>query len=148
MRSKFFLGLFVSILALTGATFGQVGTGTVHGNQITFPPGTILATAPAGDSIAYYNIYRCTGNATACTTTAPITGNWAVIATGSNGDTTAAPDVFVDPAAGLVAGTTYTYAVTTVDTNGNESAFSPSVTLTFSVIPNPLPPPSCSGKVI
>jgi hypothetical protein len=121
--------LFVTVICDVWA-YGQ--TGTPHGVNVTW-----TAPSPAGGSgtIAGYNVYRCPGTCTAASTA------WVKIDTSldlTNG--------YLDQST-LVAGSTYSYASTAVDSTGNESAFSNVATITFVAVPNPGAPSGCNAKV-
>ena|SRR5271167_392650 len=131
MKGKLFLAVLVAFLTVG---FSAAQTGTQHGVGITWPVGTVVSGST--DTIAGYNIYRCTGT---CSNTS-ISG-WSKL-----DGTLDANLTYLDQSA-LVTGTVYNYVVTSVDPAGNESAFSPMATVTFSAIVNPNPPASCNAKV-
>ena len=133
MKGKVLLAIFVALLIGTGIDLAQ--TGTQHGVLVSWTPGSIISGGPAGDAVAGYNIYRCLGTCTASQ------GGWVKI------DATLDLGLsYLDASANLSPNTTYSYAATTVDTLGNESAFSPIATVAFVVIPNPNAPSGCSAK--
>ena len=119
------------ILLLACMTFGQ--SGTLHGVNVTWTAST------GSDTAVGYNVYRCVGT---CLATS---GTWTKI--------DAVLDIstgYLDISTGLTAGTTYSYAATAVDANGNESAFSNVAVVpvpSAGFPPNPNAPSSCSGKV-
>ena len=130
--------MFNSIIKLIGSLgliailFGQ--TGTQHGVKITW---TAPATIGGSGTIAGYNIYRCTGDATQCPVTS---GVWTKIDTAldvTNG--------YLDQST-LISGSNYSYVSTTVDTNNNESSFSNVATIKFVTITNPNPPTGCNAN--
>jgi len=107
---KLRLALLSAVLAVAFATPAYGQAGTQHGMLEKWQ-----APSPVGGSgtLAGYNVYRCPGT---CTNTS--TG-WAKI----NAALVTAV-TYLDPAAGLTLGNSYSYAVTTVDSVGSESAFS------------------------
>jgi fibronectin type 3 domain-containing protein len=119
---------FVPFLFLAGMMFAQ--TGTQHGIQLTWNAVTVASGEPA---LAGYNMYRTVGSgAPVKLNTSPIVGT-----------------SYLDPNADLTAGTAYSYDVTAVDVNGDESASSNVFTITPTVlIVNPPAPSGCSGKQI
>ena len=107
MRKAIYAILFLMILAVSVSANAQ--TGTPHGVELSFN-GTATG----------YNVYRCPG------TCSLISGTWAKI----NGSTLDPTITYLDPASGLAVNTTYSYAVTAVNSSGNESAYSNIVTVT------------------
>jgi hypothetical protein len=106
-------------------------SGTQHGVSVTF-----TAPTPVGGdgTLAGYNIYRCAGTCIASN------GTWAKIDASldlTNG--------YLDQSA-LTTGSVYSYAVTAVDTNGNESSFSNVAVNTYQPVVNPNPPSGCNAK--
>jgi hypothetical protein len=124
--------LFVLLLAVSSPLLAQ--NGTPHGVSVTFS-----APSPIGGSgtIAGYNIYQCLGTCTA-------TSTWVKVDTSL--DLTTA---YLVPLNGLTLGATYSYAATTVDSNGNESVFSniATVTLPATAPTNPNAPTGAVAKV-
>lgn len=107
--------------------------GTPHGVEVSWNP-----VVPGADPLAIsgYNVYRCAG-------TCQITSIWARIAINQPTNS------YLDPAAGLTVGNTYSYTATAVDVNGNESIFSNIATTTISSSgfpTNPAAPAGCSCK--
>ena len=134
MRTKLLLFLMLLFLAVplnAQTKKGFKATLTAHGMLLTW---TAPATVGGSGTIASYNIYRCPGT---CTLTSGaftmLTGQIPTILT------------YLDPAGGLTSGSTYTWAVTTVDSAGNESAYSPFFTIAFTAITNPNAPGSLTG---
>ena len=128
---KLRLALLSVVLAVAFATPAYGQAGTQHGEKLTWQ-----APSPVGGSgtLAGYNAYRCPGT---CTTS-------------STGWTKLTPSVvptttYLDPAAGLTLGNTYSYAVTSVDSVGSESAFSNIVTVTAPSGGFPTNPGTASG---
>ena len=113
-------------LLLLAATAVYAQPPTQHGILLTW-----TAPSPIGGSgtLASYNIYRCLGTCT------PTSGAFTML-TGQIASVT----TYLDPAAGLVSGNTYTYAVTSVDSAGSESVYSPLAVVAFALIANPNAP--------
>ena len=109
---------------------------TQHGVSLTWTAPNPLydPSNPGTGTLANYNVYRCSGT---CTLTS---GTFSIIASPS-------AITYFDPAAGLSKGSTYTYAVTTVDSLGNESVYSPLVVVVFNLVANPNAPGSLTGVV-
>lgn len=106
---KIMPGLFLILsLGLTQSAHAQ--NGTQHNTVSTW-----TAPSPVGGSgtIMGYNLYRCSGTCTLTTGT---------FARQNSAVLPATPDSFTDN--NVTPNTTYTYAATTVDSNGNESVFS------------------------
>jgi hypothetical protein len=113
----------IILLIFAAALIVWAQTGTPHGNHVS-------ATAVSGAT--GYNVYRCSG--AACSNFTLITPT-----------ALAAPD-FLDPAAGLIVGNSYSYVMTALQ-NGNESAFSNTATIVDTTFPvNPPPPAGCNVK--
>ena len=130
------LSLFsLAFLILALSVFPQ--TGTPHGVNLTW-----AAPSPVGGSgtIQGYIPFRCPGSCTASSS------GWIALTSGVVTGTT-----YLDSATGTGApqpNTTYSYAVLTVDSNGNQSAFSTVALVPIGSFPtNPNPPSGCSGKV-
>ena len=136
MRSKLLLSLFCLAL-LAVASFPQAGT--PHGIDTVWS-----APTPVGGSgvIQGYFLFRCVGDSTVCTATST---NWTAV----GAMLPATPTAYHDPASGLNTNTTYSYAVLTVDSNGNQSAYSnlASAAVGASFPTNPGPPTGCKSKV-
>ena len=127
--------IFISLLAvLVLPVFGQ--TGSPHGIAVSW-----TAPSPVGGSgtIQGYFLFRCVGTC-AVTSTSWISVGAMLPATSTN---------YLDPASGLNTSTTYSYAVLTVDSNGNQSGFSniSPVSVGASFPTNPGPPTGCQSKV-
>lgn len=105
-----FVALMFLLVFYPTRTPGQAAS---HGSFLTWDAPTVTATTSAAAS---YNIYRGTANG----------GPYVIIA---NVTTTS----YTDPVAGLTAGTTYYYVVTSVNSVGVESTDSIQV---FGTIPN------------
>lgn len=83
-------------------------SGTPHGILLSFTPGTQGSDTNA---LAGVDVFRCAGTCTA-------SSNWG----SSLNATPVAGSTYLDPAAGLTAGSTYSYYISEVDTAGNQSA--------------------------
>ena|SRR5271166_5875226 len=107
---------------------------TPHGIKLTW-----AAPSPIGGSgtLASYNIYRCPST---CTLT---TGAFTLV----TGQISSVPTTYLDSASGLTSGSTYTYAVTSVDSAGNESVYSPLAVVVFTAIVNPNAPATLTTTV-
>lgn len=115
-------------------------SGTPHGMNLTW---TAVAQGSDTNTIAGYNLYKCAGAATVCVNTSPV--GWTELNTSPITGTS-----YLDPSTdSFTDGSSYTYAVQTVDSAGNQSSFSNTVTLTvptggFPVNPAPA---SLTGKI-
>src|SRR6266851_4909090 len=98
------------LLALLLAAGADSQNGSPHGILTTWIP-----PSPVGGSgvIQGYNLFRCVGSCTLTST------GWVSV----TGLIPATQTSFLDPAAGLNVNTTYSYAVGTVDSNGNQSGW-------------------------
>jgi len=109
------ISILVCLFAL-GSTVKAQGiqvTGTPHGVEVTYTAAT-QGTFP----IAGYFIFRCTGTASVCVNTSPV--GWV-----QENATANAGLAYLDPATNnFTNGSSYTYAIQTVDTKGNVSVFS------------------------
>jgi hypothetical protein len=134
MKKLILVALFLSIASFFTLAPALAQNGTLHGVNVTFS-----APSPVGGSgvIAGYNIYQCLGTCT-------ITSTWVKV--DSTLDLTTA---YLVPLSGLTLGATYSYAATTVDSNGNESVFSniATVTLPATAPTNPNAPSGTLAKV-
>jgi hypothetical protein len=124
---KLIVVLFLSLLYILPPFQGA----TPHGVKLSW---TAPTTIGGSGTLASYNIYRCTGTCT-------LTSGSFVFLTGQVSSLT----TYLDPASGLTNGTTYTYAVTSVDSLGNESVYSPLFTVAFVAVTNPNPPATLTG---
>jgi hypothetical protein len=107
-------------------------TGTPHGVNSSW---TAPASVGGSGTFAHYNLRRCAGS---CTASSP---GWSVLAVIS--PLTAVS--FLDTT--TVSGSTYTYAVSTVDSLGNESAWDIGTGYTMGTAPsNPNPPTGISNN--
>jgi fibronectin type 3 domain-containing protein len=124
------LALLIAVLIWPAV---RAQTGTAHGILVTWN-----AVVPGVDpnAIAGYNIYQCAGNCTSG-------GLWSKVDTSLDASTS-----YLVPYTGLTAGSTYSYTSTAVDSNGNESPFSNTATVTLpTVLPvNPGSPTGCTAK--
>lgn len=119
----FLLPVFVLIL---GTALAQ--TGTQHGICLTWTAPTIGTGEPA---LSGYNVYRTIGSGPATKINTTL-----VIGT-----------TYVDPNSDITVGTTYSYDVTAVDANGNESTPSNTASITpTTLIVNPGAPSGCNAK--
>jgi hypothetical protein len=125
--------LVLTLLLAVG--FAPAQTGTPHGILVTWN-----APSPVGGSgtIQGYYLFRCAG----VTVTASC-------ATSVGALLPAVPTSYLDPASGLSTNTTYSYVAVTVDSNGNQSAYSgmTSTVVGNSFPSNPNPPGGCNSKV-
>jgi fibronectin type 3 domain-containing protein len=120
------LAVLITIL-LVGFPRVHAQTATPHGIELTWTAPTIATGEPA---LAGFNVYRTVGSGTATKL------NTALVTSPS----------YLDPNADLTAGMTYSYDVTAVDVNGNESAPSNVFAITPTVlIVNPPAPSGCKG---
>jgi len=132
----FFGKISLALLALglvLGSALAQ--NGTPHGIKTSW---TAPSPVGGGGIIQGYYLFRCTGT---CTLTSTWTAVGALLPP--------TPTSYLDPASGLSVNTTYSYAAVTVDSNGNQSGFSPIATVAVgaSFPPNPNPPSGCSSTV-
>lgn len=137
MRKWIARGLFAALLGWLVILPAYAQTGTAHGVNIT-----ANVPSPVGGSgvLDGYNAYRCSGT---CTATS---GTWTKI----NPSLLTAP-AYLDPASdsGLTAGATFSFAMTSVDSNGNESVLSnvATVAIPSAGFPtNPNAPSGCAAK--
>lgn len=115
--------LVVALAVLVGCGTGACQTGTPHGNKVTASPST---------GATSYNVYRCNGT---CTT--------AGLFTQVNTQALSTP-LFLDPAASLTVGNTYSYVMTAINAAG-ESAYSNIAVITDTAFPtNPAAPTGCA----
>jgi hypothetical protein len=139
---------FTILIAVCLAVFGlrvRAQSGTAHGIATSW-----AAPNPVGGSgtIQGYYLFRCVGT---CTTGSMWTAVDGLIAPTASANCTVplgSSACYLDPAAGLNANTTYSYAVETVDSNGNVAAYSNISTVAVTTFPiNPNPPTGCFSKV-
>ena len=121
--------LFAVLPVLLFVSMSMLGqTATQHGFLLNWTPPTVAQGEPA---LAGYNVYRSVGGGTA------VKLNTTLVTSAT----------YLDPNADLTVGTTYSYDVTAVDVNGNESGPSNVVTVTPGVLfVNPPAPSGCNGK--
>jgi hypothetical protein len=121
--------LFAVLPVVLFATMSMLGqTATQHGFLLNWTPPVVGQGEPA---LAGYNVYRSVGGGTAQKL------NTSLVTSAT----------YLDPNADLTVGTTYSYDVTAVDVNGNESGASNIVTVTPGVLfVNPPAPSGCNGK--
>jgi hypothetical protein len=140
MRRFAMIGCTVAIaalaLALPARAQGPGANGTPHGINLTWTAG---AQGSDTNAVSGYNVYRTTG---ACSSS-NLPGSTAINASLVSGTS------YLDPAAGLAAGTTYCYGVATVDAKGNQSPYATTtVAVPSAGFPaNPGAPGSLAGAV-
>lgn len=126
--------LFAVLLALVIVIGSDAQNGSPHGIATTWS-----APSPVGGSgtIQGYQVFRCNGTCTVSSS------GWVAVSGVQAGTS------FLDPASGLNVNTTYSYAVLTVDSLGNESAFSnvSTVAVGASFPSNPNAPVNNGSKV-
>jgi hypothetical protein len=124
---KKLLWLLPVLLLVLGGALGQ--SGTPHGIALTWTASTVATGEPA---LAGYNAYRTVVSGS------PVKLNGSTLIVGTS---------YLDPNSDLTAGQTYSYDVTAVDVNGNESGPSNVATITPTVlIVNPPAPSGCNAK--
>jgi hypothetical protein len=132
MKGKLVLIGFCLML-VTLAAWGQ--TGTPHGILWTItPPNPVGGTG----TIQGYYLFTCAG--ANCTNYVSV---GALIPAASQ----TGPTTYQQPASGLNTNTTYEGVAVTVDSNGNQSAYSPVATVVVGSFPTNPGPPGCQGKV-
>jgi hypothetical protein len=116
------------LILLVGLAYGQAGS--QHGILVT---GTAPTTIGGSGTLAGYNFYRCVGTCTSAS-------SWTLV----NPAPVTTPSLLDQST--LVSGTVYSYAIITVDSAGNQSAYSNIATVTDTPITNPNPVTSVTAK--
>lgn len=134
MKTKLCLLIFVAAVILL-PSLGQAPT--QHGVQLSWTPST-----SAGVS---YNVWRCVGTCSSIFPSSYVLLTTTPVACNTN---SAGQCVFEDPTGDLTTSTAYSYAVTAVDSAGNQSGPSNiALVTTPSTFPaNPAPPSGCNAK--